>query len=824
MALKPRHKRRIFWSIISLIGAVILSIIIVPPMITLNKFRPFLETSILEQTNVPAKLDGDIHFSLIGGATIVVHNVNIPTAHIGALLLSIPFHDFFDIKNAKLDRTVVIYDADIKIDKLEPAAFNHNIEIYNSDITFRGKKFHIIRADFTNGEFHGTIRSAHHKYDVEFIGDKFHIKNKNNKLDIVGTILENGAIRGHMSLTTDDINGWFNFQYPKITKTISLTMNFEWNGDKGYKFTNIESDNFSGNIEIFANGNKDIQLVSNNMNFDFSFLLKPNHMLHQTKLNLDFYGNLKLSNHKFNHIKIQAIGTHDKLQIQEIIADDIIVTGGTITKNGAENITISMPLDGIRATCVFSGTPKDWNCNKFSYDDMFGQISSNNGVFDIYVKSNQPIPSNNRISNLVSKIGQTGKITFMFSNLGGTYDISPKGTTASYTFAKDKTLDWLNIKMDFMPKFMRTAHGDFELTQGMYTFTPYDNDWKLSLYDNYFHLTGKSIKEWLAGMDLRFANDSDYTISGFYDNGKISNLNIQLGNHEFTGTVSEDTITLHTKQLNIDEFISQEFLRRYSEQQFLTNAPLMTIFDTPVKISLSADSVIYNGTKYNNFVYVLKPNSQIFSITDNDRGNLLATITKDKINYDIFIQLNRFLINDTLLSKNMPLNVRDSAITAEIHMNTHGQIANDISYNMTGTMDMTFDGGYLLGMNFDEFYASANNITTLNAEYAFARALTSGETRIKKMRIQGEYSSGNFITTEPIELSMRHTTAAGGLAISDGQMTAEFDITMRGTAPTPATIELGILPDGNRQYSLSEIMRKIDPGFMRAFVETHTQF
>jgi hypothetical protein len=143
---------------------------------------------------------------------------------------------------------------------------------------------------------------------------------------------------------------------------------------------------------------------------------------------------------------------------------------------------------------------------------------------------------------------------------------------------------------------------------------------------------------------------------------------------------------------------------------------------------------------------------------------------------------------------------------------------------MSGDMDITFSDGYLVGMSFDNFYASAENITTLNAEYALANALTSGETKIKTMRIIGTYDDGNFITTQPIELSMRHTTAVGGLAITDNQMTAEFDLTLRGTAPTPVTIELGITPNGARNYSLSEIMQNLDPGFMRAFVKTHDKF
>ena len=97
MALKPRHKRRIFWTFICFIGALFLAAIIIPPMITLNKFKPALEQSVYAQTSVPAKLNGDIHFSLIGGATIVAHDVVIPTANIGAVMFSIPFKNIFNL-------------------------------------------------------------------------------------------------------------------------------------------------------------------------------------------------------------------------------------------------------------------------------------------------------------------------------------------------------------------------------------------------------------------------------------------------------------------------------------------------------------------------------------------------------------------------------------------------------------------------------------------------------------------------------------------------------------------------------------------------------
>ena len=98
MALKPRHRRRIFWGIICTITALVMAMIFIPPMITLNSLKPMVEKSVAEQTNVPAKLNGDIHFSLIGGATIVAHDVNVPTAHIGSVIFSIPFRSFFDME------------------------------------------------------------------------------------------------------------------------------------------------------------------------------------------------------------------------------------------------------------------------------------------------------------------------------------------------------------------------------------------------------------------------------------------------------------------------------------------------------------------------------------------------------------------------------------------------------------------------------------------------------------------------------------------------------------------------------------------------------
>ena len=355
-------------------------------------------------------------------------------------------------------------------------------------------------------------------------------------------------------------------------------------------------------------------------------------------------------------------------------------------------------------------------------------------------------------------------------------------------------------------------------------FAPYNQQWNITVAKNQFYLSGKSFKALLPDINLQSVNDFEYTISGTFNDRNISNLELQIAGHKFTGTASGRNITLRTDTLNIDAFANQYYIDNYDELEFLGPSPLTVPFTLPVNISLSADTVIYNGTEYKNFVYALKPNTQILSITDRARGNLLATISRSDNQYDISAQLNRFVIDGYLLSGRMPINIRDSVITADINMKTHGIIAHDIFYNLAGDIDMIVDGGYLIGLGFDNFYASANQITSFNAEYALADALTRGETRIKNMHIIGEYDNGGFITSRPLTLQMRHVDAYGEFDIDNGNMTVMLNMVLRGTSPTPAPVRLTIAPDGTRNYSLTDIMTNFDSGFMRSFVKTHSQF
>ena len=115
MALKPRYKRRIFWTTVVVIGAFAAAIVIVPPMITLNNLKPKITRAISEQTGIAAHINGDVHFSLLGRATIVANDVDISHGNIGAIMFTVPLTSIFDLSTAPLTGDITIYDADITI-------------------------------------------------------------------------------------------------------------------------------------------------------------------------------------------------------------------------------------------------------------------------------------------------------------------------------------------------------------------------------------------------------------------------------------------------------------------------------------------------------------------------------------------------------------------------------------------------------------------------------------------------------------------------------------------------------------------------------------
>lgn len=824
MALKPRTRRRLFYILSAFVATAALAIVIVPPMFTLNRLKPKLESAITAQTGVETKIHGDVHFSLIGAATIVARDITVPDGHIGAVSFRFPVSALFDMERLRLDKRIGIYDADVKISRLTPVAPAYDIELRNCRVEFLGKEYKIISGTANDGNFSATVRTDQHKYDINLNRDAFYVTNKTNNLVLMGNLTSDGGARGTMSLQTNNINRMFEFTEPKIPGNVDLEMKFDWDGGYGFKFSDIQANNFTGNIDLAPDGARTIQISSTDATFDFSFLLQPTKIIYDTSFDLDLRGHLTMAGREFSHLIIRATGTRDALNIEKIVADNTVISGGQISSNGAKNINIATKIDDHLATCLFNGTPKKWSCDRFTYRDMTGTFSVDGDTFAANIKSSGPMPSDAEISNILQKFGRRGTVKFIFTDAAGTLFIERDKIRPEFKFARDKTLAWMNAEMDFIPSFMKNEIGDFSLSDDRVTFRPHNGRWELTTSGNAFVISGRNLHDWFPDMDMRAISDGEYFISGLRRGDTISNLTVRFLGHEFTGGVTGKKITLKTDTLNLDSLIAQSFIDNYDEMEFLMDAPIMLPFELDATISLHADKMIYNGDEYNNFVYSLKNNTQTFSITDNERGNLLAIITRNKRDYDISVQASNFKINGPLLASNMPLNVSDTRITGEADIRTSGQIAHDITYNMAGTIDAVFSGGTITGFGVDEFYASVANITTMNAEYAISAALDGGMSVLKEMKVTGEFARRDFQTTAPITISMRHATATGALEITDGQMRANMDITLRGTSPAPSKISVQILPSGARNYSLSEIMKNFDTSFLRTFVNTHNRF
>ncbi|MDR0741828.1 MAG: hypothetical protein LBF28_03575 [Rickettsiales bacterium] len=822
--MKPRYKRRIFWGVIFATTGGTLALAVAPAFVNLNHLKPKIETAIYEQTGLAAKIDGNINFSLLGGATIVVHNVMLDKGAIDHVLFSIPLAHIFDLKSATLTNDIFVYNARLDVDELTPPKFDNAIYFQDSIISFKGKDYEIIRGTLSGGLLRGVVRTDQNEYEFDSDGDKFHITNDRNNLDISGRLHSNGSANGTLSIDTDNINEWFEFKEPMISRRIKMTMNFDWNGNYGFKFSNIRGDDFSGQIELLDDGSRSISLYAANIDFDLSFLMGTTGIFYKTSFNLDLHGNLKFADKHFGHVKIDAAGTKSKIIIKEISADDIIISGGIITTNGAENIPIRMQFYNEPTYCLFSGSPESWKCSDFKYGDLSGSLSVSNGTFNIFIQSDKKMPDRPCFAKKTSLLGDRGRINFQFADIGGTIAIDKQKETPSYSFAKNKALDWLEIDLGFMPDSMRSTIGDYVWHEDRLSFTPHSNRWKLSITKDFFQISGRNFKDWLPNAELRFLNDLEYTISGNYNKGGISNLEIKIAGHTFFGSAIGNSITLRTNLLNIDTFANQNFVDEYDELQFLAADPLMVPHSLSINISLSADTVIYNGNDFKNFVYALRDGTQSFSITDTRRGNLLANIAYEYGKYSILLQMNKFAASGKLLSALMSLNIADAMVTGQATFNTFGKIAYDFWYNLAGRLDMSFDGGYIQGLGIDGFYANSQNITTINGELILAGALDGGATALKSLHIVGDYDGGNFVTTAPFSLSMKHTDATGHLSIINGQMSIDMNLVLRGTSTMPAPISIKISPDGKRSYSLSQIMTNFDPDFFRDFVATHDKF
>lgn len=812
-------------------------LVVVPPMINLDHLKPNFERAILSQTDIPAKINGHINISLLGRISIKAHNVSVPNGSIDSVLFAIPLSKIFDINTATLDEKITISGARLDIGDLTAPKIGAGIEIRNALVNFMDRDYRIITGALKNGSFAGTVRTEQHKYSIETRGDQFSVLNKNEGLSIRGRLNQGGGAHAILSIDTNNINAWFDFFEPKINQHVALTMEVDWDGGYGFRFQDIHGtvgeDNFTGSIDLpDGDAARTIRFASDNIDFDLSFLLTGRSFLMGANLDLDLGGNIKFMNTVYRHVRLAATGQGDKIIIDNLEFENDSIKGslaGEITADGAHNLALRFLRGNAEIYCLFNGTPEVWQCDEYEYSDknLFarGTLAVKGDSFAAALQSPDAMPENFDFARNLSFLGNNGTVSFEFANALGQITIKNKKQRIDYTAVQGKSLDWLGAGFEFLPAKMRDAVGRITWDGKDISFVPTGERWELTMQGNFFFLSGISAKEFLTAfyptLELGFANDFPYHMSGTYSKPNIRDLEIHIADHIFRGSANASNITLRTETLDLDMFANRGYFDNYEKMQFLAAAPITTPFSLGgASISLSAPSIIMNGEEYNNFVYSVRGNTQDFSITDDARGSLLVSLKRRSTNtYDILLKLNRFAFSGPLLAAASPLNISDSVVTGQAQLMTGGRIAYDFWNNLKGAVDLSFDGGILNGIGTDAFYARAADITRTTAEDAIAHAVSGGNTRIKSFRLSGEYENGDFQTTRRFLLNARNTEMSGHLQLIDGILTAQIGILLRGTSIEPRPISLTILKSGMRSYSLSEMMRVFDPEYLAEFVK-----
>ncbi|MCL2331408.1 MAG: AsmA family protein [Proteobacteria bacterium] len=850
---------RFFWWTAAAAAAALLSVIIIPPMINLDRLKPGLETSVLNQTGMHIKINGRVRISLLGRATISAHDITVAeyagANHIDTVSFRVPIAKIFSLSTAPIPASISIYGADLDIASLSPPALNSQLIIENSAIHFMGKTYGDINGRLKDGLFSGTVRTDQHKYTFDLAGREFVIRNPNVNLTITGTLATDSAgnvsAAGTLAIETDKINRWFAFDVPALNSSVAVSMKYEWNGGDDFRFYDISGTTggaaFSGEIKL-SGARRSVRLRADNLNYDMTFLLQNAGVLRNSDLDLDLSGRLSFMDRTFNKFRLKSTGAADR-----VLIDGLNVMGGGISALVSGEITgrgtrLSARIlkDGADIYCEFEGDATNWACNNFTFSSRefaaAGSLSVLPLEYALRIRSGNPEPALAQLKALRDYFGdRIGYIEFAFPDTTGVAEISGDDYTISFS-KKNTFLDAMPAKhpiFDVLPASMRTAVGAIqsaEIKNGAlvaFGFLRNGRDaWSIGVArDGAFRMTANLIdflRAYYPGLDTKFLkNNIPMAVSGVYRPPYASGLNITFfddGRAAISGKYDGRAFDLRADVLDIDSFINASYVQNYDSEQFVTAEPLTVPFALGISATLSANRLRYNGEEYANFVYAIKDNSQQMSITDKARGSILFALDKRGSRYSALLQANRFGIAGNILQNNAGLNLGDTMITAQAELETSGVTAHDFWANMSGGLDLAFDGGILSGLGIDQFYAGADSVTRATMGDAVATMLTGGRTQIKSMHIIGKYDAGNFETVRPFALRVAHSDIAGMLKIAGGKLAAQLNITLRGTSPMPEPIRLSIAPDGSRDYSLFEISSKIDPDFLNEFMATHERF
>jgi len=856
--MKARTKRKLFWTFVALGLSVAAAAIAVPPFISLDRMAPAIEREVKRQTGIAIKINGPIRLSLLGRTAIGARDVQIPAYNgsVEAVSFSIPFRSILNINPAAISGTVVLDNPRLTIHSLSPPSIPGRIVFNNGSITFKDKTYKNINGVFRNNTFSGTIRTDEHKYTFKTDGNYFIITNPNVRLNMRGLLAKDASgnitATGSMSLETSNANRFFEFDVPKISGRVRFKSDFEWSIDNIMRFHNItgetRSGDFTGEISV-TGGRKKINLVANNIDMDLSFLQKNPAFLLDSDIRFAGNGRFKIADRGFDNIRLSSVADNETITIRGLSAsgDGMSVSArGRVRDMAAEDLEVVLQNASASKHCVLSGNRAAWSCSRWNYRSAefsaSGAVTVGADSFDLEFNSENYDPTGMAIgaqfSALRSILGRDkGTVRFRLADgLHGSAEFDNGNFSIAYQGHKNTTLGALPASMSGLPPLpaaFLNATGEMQslrMADGNLSLSFKAPAWELSIdADGNFGWIGNLatlVRAYRPAADLQFLNpNSPVAVRGKFESPFISDLEISTIGGTFAGKFNGRSFDLHGELLDLDALISRNYIENYDSVKFVSAEPLTFPFMLNMSLALTADRVRFDGETYERFVYSLTPERQRMSVADSARGSLLMSMDRRGANsYNLLVQANNFEIRGPVLPLSSRLNIADTTLTARAALSTNGFTANDFWRNMAGEIDMSFEGGILMGFDFDRFYDNAANVTRMNAEFVLGNALSGGQSQLRSLHIAGHYENGNFTTTMPLSASTRHTEYTGDLQVRRGAPAAQLRILLRGTSPAPSPMSVSITHGGAREYSLGEIMRTFDPDFMREFTRMHPRF
>ncbi|MCL1902470.1 MAG: hypothetical protein FWG18_02465 [Alphaproteobacteria bacterium] len=626
----------------------------------------------------------------------------------------------------------------------------------------------------------------------------------------------------------------------------------------------MNSSDFAGDIEFGGEAPKIINMVVNNLDYDFASVVNNTAFIKNSEINFTANGRIKspmpfaipvqkFAQTAFSRFHISLTGDADLINVKSLRAEN---ESASISAHGVIANGIAKGLDWVvfdarenaAIRCEMFGTVNDWSCSQWDYKDAnfsaTGKSTINGDTFILIMESDNLVLEGftKQVPLLKSLFGkQNGNITATLGS-GTRAALSVRGKDVEFSYSGHPNTNLASVPganefIKLLPERMQKSSGTMhnaEIKNGKllsFSFEHFGKNhaWAISMDDPYnFRIYADArylISAFYPSVDAKFLHpELDVLVTGNFKSKYITDLKINVGDNWIFGKFDGKKFDLGANMLDLDSLINPEFINNYESMKFVTAEPLTVPFALNLDLTLSADQIKFMDEVYDNFNYSLKPDNQKMSITDAAKGSILLTIDKKLSRYNIAVASNKFEILGLVLPRAAALNVADTMLTGRAELSTYGITANDFWVHMSGDLDLTFDGGILVGFDIDNFYAGSNSITKMNAEYAISDALSGGLSQLKSLQIAGHYEDGEFKTTSPLKASLRHSEIMGHIQTIRGRISANLNVLLRATSPEPRPISLLMNPNGEREFSLSEIMQTFDPDFMREFVKIHNRF